>query len=528
MTRSPQQPDTSRRTLSPLAKDISTSTSSDTQVAADPISDNDTVERPVREKLKKTSIASISQHPTATLEATDPTSKSTNDHILPPHSSWHKNQLSEKTDVLSDIEAARGRPVRKRSFDDLEAEDTQVDESEAVGGQQTNLNGHARKRSRDVRAGNLLREDERPRALETTLQEEPEDLGSDKIQRTAMDDDSEKGVDAATEPLSRVEIEEEIGGQQSVSPVGGTISNARGDAGIGTSNEAADQEMPDPSFSPRKKRSRDQFDSEVDREQKIPATEEARAQRRSDEIDRSDNPQVPVPIGSVASQEDKPNLGNSTMENHSTTAKQPGATSIFPAQSISVTTHPTAKATENPNQYPVSTKSFASSGFAALAQSSTSPFGALGITSTNVTSFSSFPKRKPEQDDSSVQDRLEEKSAVKAGYGGFLKSSPSVAGANEASPFAATESAKTAVFGGSVLGRGFGSTFGTGDKLLSFASSTGDARLGTDATSFRPIGSPKRNEDENETSDGDGEGDAQNEREEIGAEVDSRFQHQNS
>ena len=41
-------------------------------------------------------------------------------------------------------------------------------------------------------------------------------------------------------------------------------------------------------YGPRKKRSRDQLDAELDREQKIVATEEAKAQRRSEEHERDD------------------------------------------------------------------------------------------------------------------------------------------------------------------------------------------------------------------------------------------------
>ena len=44
-------------------------------------------------------------------------------------------------------------------------------------------------------------------------------------------------------------------------------------------------------FGPRKKRSRDQLDADIDREQKIVATEEAKAQRRSEEQER-DTPKV--------------------------------------------------------------------------------------------------------------------------------------------------------------------------------------------------------------------------------------------
>ena len=49
-----------------------------------------------------------------------------------------------------------------------------------------------------------------------------------------------------------------------------------------------DREMRDATSSVRKKRSRNHFDAELDRDQKILATEGAKAQRRSDELDRRD------------------------------------------------------------------------------------------------------------------------------------------------------------------------------------------------------------------------------------------------
>ena len=55
-------------------------------------------------------------------------------------------------------------------------------------------------------------------------------------------------------------------------------------------DHAGHQELRDSTSSPRKKRSRDQFDADADREQKIMATEEARAHRRSAEIDRVGDP----------------------------------------------------------------------------------------------------------------------------------------------------------------------------------------------------------------------------------------------
>ena len=50
-----------------------------------------------------------------------------------------------------------------------------------------------------------------------------------------------------------------------------------------------DREMRDAASGLRKKRSRNHFDAEVDREQKILATEGTKAQRQSDELERRDS-----------------------------------------------------------------------------------------------------------------------------------------------------------------------------------------------------------------------------------------------
>ena len=110
-------------------------------------SDGDGAERPVREKLKKTSIASLAQYTKATGDS---------------NSTPQLNAFSSDTDVQNPLDevteetpsTARGRPARKRSFDDLQNED--VHHTMHIGQQGLSMekNGqHKRMRSRDMSSG---------------------------------------------------------------------------------------------------------------------------------------------------------------------------------------------------------------------------------------------------------------------------------------------------------------------------------------------------------------------------------------
>lgn len=506
-------------------------------------SDNDASEKPVREKLKKTSIASISRHAKIKQEAEAKSDK----NFTNTTSSYQMDKTSGEDANSKDVNLIRGRPVRKRSFDDLEAGEAENDSTEIVGQRQEISNGHARKRSRDVRAGEPLNEDGRLRGMEIPVREEAEESTAEKMVHESSDSNSETAVDAATEPLSRVEIEAGTHSKDTDDTAQQKLSIMTENRAPEADQEAVDHEMRDSTASPRKKRSRDHFDSEVEREQKIPATEEARAHRRSDEIDGSEdsslgNQDVIMPEGATHLQqlpdaaEGDSKLADVKTKIDTPPSKTVGATSTLSAPAASNKTQFSSSSMTNPmesstnQQAQTSNAAFASSGFAALAQSYTSPFGALGAKSaknTTPSAFTSSSTFNPKKSDPTEGPSTKAEPAASTGFGTFATSPSSGFGAAQPSPFGTTDAAKTNVFGGSVFRGGFGGGFGGGSKLSNFASPTGDARVGTSNGSIKPIGSPKREDDNEEQSESDVEGTGEKEIGEDVDEADSRFQHQN-
>jgi len=219
---------------------------------SDRTGDLEASEGPVREKLKKTSIASIprqagSSGSAAEYEAeADPTIA----HVL-------TNDAQIAGDGSSPEATDRGRPVRKRSFDDLDMDKaTPSDNYEPNTGSQ---GGRERKRSKDVRASRGPHSD------------------TDQVTVSAIQpaDVVEKGKKAEEDEESSEAKE---------------IHNDMKEESIPASidTELVDEEMHQSTFSPRKKRSRDKLDADSQREQKIPATEEAKAHRRSEENERDE------------------------------------------------------------------------------------------------------------------------------------------------------------------------------------------------------------------------------------------------
>ena len=214
--------------------------------SGDSASDGDAGERPIREKLKKTSIASIPKYGIAEANAT----------FEEPEE--HSDTVMASQEVMEEIPAGtwqadtdtneRGRPHKKRSFDDIDAVETSKDTPLSA-----SMSAHARKRSRDVRSVEGTKSASHRRSPEASVREESEALESQK-QDSALRDELEDTTikENASKPPS----------------------------------ETTDHEMQESVLSPKKKRSRDQFESESHREQKIAATDENRARRRSSEEDR--------------------------------------------------------------------------------------------------------------------------------------------------------------------------------------------------------------------------------------------------
>lgn len=216
----------------------------------DSASDNETSERPVREKLKKASIASV---PKDSLLYSRPGIAADADnqfeHVNSSIKSEHTSSLLKAFEASAN--GYRARVEQNRPHDNLatgEGCETYVDDTEA----ETN-HGPTRKKSQDFHYNNL-----KARSLLKTTRE----LGGPKYDGLSPDLDAAinasqtfvTSIDSQNLPLSR--------------------------------RDSHDLEMGSALFGPRKKRSRDQLDTEIDREQKIVATEEAKAHRRSEEQER--------------------------------------------------------------------------------------------------------------------------------------------------------------------------------------------------------------------------------------------------
>ena len=212
----------------------------------DSASDGDTGERPVREKLKKTSIASIPKYGITSVETT------AEEHadISMKSRSEEGDQAPGQQSMETGIER-RGRAIRKRSLEDFDATDI----SEGMSAEKT-MDGHIRKRSRDIRSGSSINSRSRRRSPEVPVREESEDLDCGP-QATAL----------------RHNLEDTSIQEDKPNPI----------------LEATDHDMQETVLSPKKKRSRDQFELESQREQKIAATDENRARRRSSEEARRTN-----------------------------------------------------------------------------------------------------------------------------------------------------------------------------------------------------------------------------------------------
>lgn len=560
-------------------------------LSTDSASDNDASERAAREKLKKTSIASISQHAmvghdSATV-AQDPRPKANDDLVTMPGSSL-KDHAPANEQPKPDVDASRGRPVRKRSFDDLEAADADANKREALEKREEKSNGHARKRSRDVRVGEPLKEDGRSRGITIAVEEEAEDVTAEKESNEPMDNDMHELQEAGDvaehnevhDPMDKdnqeqEEAEDVVADKQSYHPLDNHMQKLEGSTsrGINTlegaemeenehrketgepaqrtseaatnsvseevEKETSDHEMRDSTVSPRKKRSRDQFDPDVDREQKIAATEGTRAHRRSDEMSRAgtsvagahDALQSQVHDSEAQKIPDEAGFGSRASTVEAEIKKVPsifGSASILAPPAAHIKNESPARSstlTESDQQSRTSASAFASSGFAALSSSTTSPFGAIGAASaagSNPSPFATTSAFSPKKNDPDTSKKIEP--VPNGGFSAFAKSQTSGFGTSEPSPFGTTGAAKTSVFGGSIFGAGFGGAFGGGSKLANFAAPTGNTKLGNGA--IKPIGSPGREGDDEENSESDAEGFGENGIGEVNEEGDERFQHQ--
>ena len=230
----------------PSHKDLDPSLTTNMHAGADSKSDADAGEPPVREKLKKTSLAAMPRSGTAPARADVHNSRNT----VMDTKEGHCEQELQPENLDSGVES-RGRPIRKRSLKELDTVETVQSDNNKAHVESTD--GHARKRSRDVRSAANLKSDSRRVSLEIPLKE----VNENPEPSTEMVDSGTIDMKASVETNTPT-----------------------------SEQDVADEEMQESLMSPRKKRSRDQFEAESHREQKIAATNETRARRRSSEEER--------------------------------------------------------------------------------------------------------------------------------------------------------------------------------------------------------------------------------------------------
>ncbi|KAL8946448.1 MAG: hypothetical protein Q9222_007155, partial [Ikaeria aurantiellina] len=475
MTELPQQPEAA---LQQKTNDEDDSTSHRTQASPnlrvltkDSTSDNETNERDARERLKKTSLASLPGNNTNAATLSNATIEPTPEENSKPSS--EQREPSEQTPSPSSEQ--RGRLSRKRSYDDsMEPGGTAVGaatESHHTGDDAK----HTRKRSRDVR----------------TIQTQGLKSSAAPIERPLPEDES-----------SDDEIQEQ---------------------------ERLDQEMEDSMRSPRKKRSRDDVEIDAQRGQKIAATEEAKAYRRSEDSDRNQIPQYNDKGIADSGSTKKEQLTNGeeapAAPENDESQSETAPISQFANKNLSVTKSPPGQQKDSstvPN-------SFASSGFAAMANSSTSPFGALGAPTSSVFGAKSNSSNKTANTTQPLNNGIFGSqnpppptfTADSASPSPFLTSTGATAG----SPFAINSAAPNpSGFGGFGFGSGFAKPTPGGPRLTSFAAPKSDVALPKPAEAPKAFGARA-----DASADEAGGSDADADPEEVGIteeRIDSRFQQQ--
>ena len=491
-------------------------------------SDNDVNEKSAREKFKKTSLASLSKQtiPSQTMYSDETDPSFTDSSILEPI-----EQSASHSSEIKPSEVPRGRTVGKRAFVE---EDASAREGPVAQGQLSySSNDHARKRSRDVPAGDHLKGTDQPRlSQKESVQEEVEDVADERKPGTVSEKEFKGSLIGAT---NDGEVKDHLNRTNSVLPHidddrAVTLKRTAQILVTDEKMEDEDEMMNEGLYSPRKKRSRDQVDPEAERGQKIAATEGTRAQRRSEELDRAENAPHVGAIG--------PDLGSGPTAVDPSASRPPNKSQAFSAKSNSPRAAFGATNTlrllsgSSPSKSPVrvsdvthakhedpsapTPSAFASSGFASFASSSTSPFGTMSGSSKAASTSAAGIEKSETQAVTSGQ----------TGFGSFASMQPHGFGAAQPSLFAAAGSAGRKNASGTVFGASFGGAVEGISKLKSFAAPTGDVKFGSANDSVNP------SKTSNHASEGNGGSESESEREEEQAkeddisEADDRFQHQ--
>ena len=179
--------------------------------------------------------------------------------------------------------------------------------------------------------------------------------------------------------------------------------------------------------------------------------------------------------------------------------------------------------TDPPTQAPAT--SFASSGFAAVSGSSSSPFGTLGASSyTGASPFASLGQSNAQSFGGIKLGANEVNVAANTPFASPATNIPTNFSATKPLGLDNIRTSNPGTFGGSAFGSGFGSAFGAAHKLTSFATSTGDTKWGGGTGEIKQFGAPAKEVGDDEGSGSDNEGQSQNFDDDD--EADARFQQQ--
>ncbi|RDW58085.1 hypothetical protein BP6252_13496 [Coleophoma cylindrospora] len=277
--------------------------------------------------------------------------------------------------------------------------------------------------------------------------------------------------------------------------------------------EAQDNEMRERLSSPKKKRGRDQDDDEeYSDDSKIDDIASADATTNGGRTTRLEP-------------EKKRHRDTSNIANAETDSSKIGtAREKVTEEGIKATSSTPIFGSGSGDKPQTSASAFASSGFGALASSTTSPFGVIGASKPSVFGGGGASAS------ASPFGALAGSSSTTSPFGASKPSESSVFGANKTAT-ASGFGASTSSFGGaagqkSVFGSGLSNGFGAGaPKLSSFAAPGQNSVAITSAKPAKAFGAPDSDEDENSDGedDSDGEGAEEEEGEKLNAEDKKKF-----
>jgi Ran-binding protein 3 len=357
-------------------------------------SDSEGGERPVRDKLKKTSIAGLSSRAQAgTDKGPHPLQESISSERVQSDAPNHASTSS------------RGRPARKRSFDDLQNDDTTTASQAEVDEPEPAKNGHhKRMRSRDISSG----------------------------EHVSLAGISENGI---TTPLEEEEEEESDMDAQKAPGGPGVLVDASIDGKVAKAPENSTD--PESMLSPKKKRSRDQSDREDDSTLDTSEVLGPSSSQKESEPDKKRHREEEQ-AALLAADEPTTTLAPSNGFTNASTAS-PFGSFLSPKNSIL-----------SPETKPAEPSAFKSSGLSAFASSEKSPFGAIGSTSSGfggTTSSGGFAS-----------------ATTSSGFGGAT-TTPAFGNTGATSLFGGTSTAGFGSLGGLSITGGFGSSSGFGGGI---------------------------------------------------------------